>query len=92
MKDRFRTTIFSGLLGIFFLLMISFPAQAEMIIAVPDFKASGCMPWLGGAVAEQVRTRLSGRGDWTLLEAAQIAKVGKEQRLSLSGLVDDKKA
>ncbi len=92
MRGRYQNTVLSGLLSIFFLLMISLPARAEMIIAVPDFKATGCMPWLGGAVAEQVRTRLTGRGPWTLLEGAQIASVGKEHRLAMSGLVDDSKA
>ena len=92
MKARCGKTVLSGLLGVFFLLMISLPARAEMIIAVPDFKVAGCMPWLGSAVAEQVRTRLTGRGPWTLLEAAQIAQIGKEHRLALSGLADDKKA
>ena len=92
MKARCGKTVLSGLLGVFFLLMISLPARAEMIIAVPDFKVAGCMPWLGSAVAEQVRTRLTGRGPWTLLEAPQIAQIGKEHRLALSGLADDKKA
>ena len=92
MGGRKKSTPLLALLGIFFLFAFSLPARAEMIIAVPDFKVSGCMPWLGGAVAEQVRTRLTGRGPWTLLEAAQIASVGKEHRLALSGLADDKKA
>jgi len=36
-------------------------AAAEMVLAVPDFQAVGCMPYLGPAVAEQVRGKLTNR-------------------------------
>lgn len=67
-------------------------AAAEMVLAVPDFQAVGCMPYLGPAVAEQVRGKLTNRGPWTILESAQMAKIASEHRLSMSGLMDGKKA
>ena len=67
-------------------------AAAEMVLAVPDFQAVGCMHYLGSAVAEQVRGKLTNRGSWTILESAQMAKIASEHRLSMSGLVDEKKA
>ncbi len=39
------------LLGI---LLFPCPSAGEMVIAVPDFQAAGCMPYLGSGVAEQV--------------------------------------
>ena len=65
------------------------PARAEMTLAVTDFRAVGCPFFLGGAVAEQLRGRLSEEPHWTVVESSQIAAVAAEQRLNLSGLVDD---
>ena len=67
-------------------------AAAEMVLAVPDFQAVGCMPYLGPAVAEQVRGKLTNRGPWTLLESSQMNRIASEHRLSMSGLMDGKKA
>ena len=67
-------------------------AAAEMVLAVPDFQAVGCMPYLGPAVAEQVRGKLTDRGPWTLLESSQMNRIASEHRLSMSGLMDEKKA
>ena len=67
-------------------------AAAEMVLAVPHFQAVGCMPYLGPAVAEQVRGKLTDRGPWTLLESSQMNRIASEHRLSMSGLMDEKKA
>ena len=67
-------------------------SSAEMLIAIPDFQTVGCMPYLGGAVGECVRGALVNRGPWTVLEASQMNKIASEHRLSMSGLVDAKKA
>ncbi|HPD97851.1 MAG TPA: CsgG/HfaB family protein [Synergistales bacterium] len=64
-------------------------ALAEMTIAVTDFRSLGCQFYLGGAVAEQVRNHLSEEDGWIVVEKGQIAAVAAEQRLNLSGLVDD---
>jgi TolB-like protein len=64
-------------------------ALADMTIAVTDFRSLGCQFYLGGAVAEQVRNRLSEEDGWIVVEKGQIAAVAAEQRLNLSGLVDD---
>jgi TolB-like protein len=77
------------LLGI---LLFPCPSAGEMVLAVPDFQAVGCMPYLSSGVAEQVRAKLTGRGPWTLLESSQMAKIASEHRLSMSGLMDEKKA
>ena len=74
------------------ILAAPLPSTAEMLIAIPDFQAVGCMPYLGGAVGERVRGALVNRGPWTVLEASQMNKIASEHRLSLSGLVDEKKA
>ena len=68
------------------------PSSGEMVLAVPDFQAVGCPQHLGGAVAEQIRGKLTGRGPWTVLESSQMTRIAAEHRLSMSGLVDDKKA
>lgn len=70
----------------------SVPANADMTIAVTDFRAIGCQFFLGGAVAEQVRNRLTEEGGWIVVEKGQIAAVASEQKLNLSGLVDDETA
>ncbi len=67
-------------------------SRAEMTLAVADFKAVGCPFFLGGAVAEQIRGRLSEQPEWIVVEKAQVAAVAAEQRLNLSGLVDDETA
>lgn len=67
-------------------------ARAEMTLAVTDFRAVGCPFYLGGAVAEQLRGRLSEEPSWIVVEKAQISAVAAEQRLNLSGLVDDETA
>ncbi len=36
--------------------------------------------------------KLTDRGPWTLLESSQMAKIASEHRLSMSGLMDEKKA
>ncbi|HRX26497.1 MAG TPA: hypothetical protein P5219_06780, partial [Aminivibrio sp.] len=74
------------------ILLFPCPSAGEMVLAVPDFQAVGCMPYLGSGVAEQVRAKLTGRGPWTLLESSQMAKIASEHRLSMSGLMDEKKA
>ena len=68
------------------------PALAEMTLAVTDFRTVGCPFFLGGAVAEQLRGRLSEESGWIVVEKAQVAAVAAEQRLNLSGLVDDETA
>lgn len=68
------------------------PSSAEMLIAIPDFQTVGCMPYLGGAIGERVRGALVDRGPWTVLEVSQMKKIASEHRLSMSGLVDEKKA
>jgi len=68
------------------------PAASEMVLAVPDFQAVGCMPYLGPAVTEQVRGKLTNRGPWTILESSQMNRIASEHRLSMSGLMDGKKA
>ncbi len=77
-----------------FLLVITLagPAAAEMTIAVADFRSVNCPFYMGGAVSEQVRLRLSEEPDWVVVEKAQIAAVAAEQRLNMSGLVDDETA
>ena len=75
-----------------FLICTPLPSFCEMVIAVPDFQVSGCMPHLGGAVTEQVRGALSNRGPWTLLESSQMNRIASEHKLSMSGLTDEKKA
>lgn len=75
-----------GLLPVFSGAGIS---RAEMTLAVADFRAIGCPFFLGGAVAEQIRGRLSEQSEWIVVEKAQVAAVAAEQRLNLSGLVDD---
>ncbi|MDO9508445.1 MAG: CsgG/HfaB family protein [Thermovirgaceae bacterium] len=81
---------------LFLFLVISFTvalapvsARADMTIAVTDFRSIGCQFFLGGAVAEQVRNRLTEESGWIVVEKGQIAAVAAEQRLNLSGLVDD---
>lgn len=74
------------------ILAAPLPSTAEMLIAIPDFQAVGCMPYLGGAVGERVRGALVNRGPWTVLEASQMNEIASEHKLSLSGLVDEKKA
>ena len=74
------------------ILLFPCPSAGEMVLAVPDFQAVGCMPYLSSGVAEQVRAKLTGRGPWTLLESSQMAKIASEHRLSMSGLMDEKKA
>jgi TolB-like protein len=76
----------------FFLSLPQEPAEAEMRLAVADFRAMTCPFFLGGAVAEQVRLRLSEENDWVVVEKGQVAAVAAEQRLNLSGLVDDETA
>jgi TolB-like protein len=70
-------------------LLVPFRASADMTIAVADFRSVGCPFFLGAAVAEQVRVRLSEEEGWILVEKGQITAVAAEQRLNLSGLVDD---
>lgn len=88
-----RTGILKGaavlLLGLFPVLFGAGMCRAEMTLAVADFRAIGCPFFLGGAVAEQIRGRLSEQPEWIVVEKAQVAAVAAEQRLNLSGLVDD---
>jgi len=70
-------------------LLAPFRASADMTIAVADFRSTGCPFFLGAAVAEQVRARLSEEEGCVVVEKGQIASVAAEQRLKLSGLVDD---
>lgn len=74
------------------LLFMGGAARAEMTLAVADFRSAGCPFFLGGAVAEQVRGKLSEQEGWVVVEKAQVAAVAAEHRLNLSGLVDDKTA
>lgn len=46
-------------------------------------------PYLGPAVAEQVRGKLTNRGPWTILESSQMNRIASEHRLSMSGLMDE---
>jgi len=91
MTGNVKRALLFILLGVFALLA-PLPSSGEMLIAVPDFQATGCMPYLGAAVAERVRGNLTDRGPWTLLEFSQMNRIASEHKLSMSGLVDEKKA
>ncbi len=84
--------LFLFLVIIFTVALAPVSAHADMTIAVTDFRSIGCQFFLGGAVAEQVRNRLTEESGWIVVEKGQIAAVASEQRLNLSGLVDDETA
>jgi len=88
----FRLTGVKFLAACLLAVMLVGPAAAEMTIAVADFRSVNCPFYMGGAVSEQVRLRLSEEPDWVVVEKAQIAAVAAEQRLNMSGLVDDETA
>lgn len=61
-------------------------------IAVLDFQSIGCEEDLGRATSEILRTELGSIGKYRIIERAQLLKVMEEQKLQLSGAVDEQTA
>jgi TolB-like protein len=58
-------------------------------IAVIDFSVHGAAPHLGGVAGEYLRTRFSGISGINIVERAQMEALAREQKLQISGLVDE---
>ena len=61
-------------------------------VAVLDFESIGSEAFLGKGVAEIVRTELVGTGRFRVVERAQISRAIDEQKLQMSGMIDDQRA
>lgn len=63
-------------------------AEVRQKVAVMDFKTMGDSPDLGEGAAEILRTILMETGKYTVIERSILKEVLEEQKLSLSGAVD----
>lgn len=86
-------------LGLMFLFFWAMPvcgviasSQATPSVAVLDFESIGSEPYLGKAVAEIMRTELVGTHNFRIVERAQIEKTLEEQKLQMTGLIDNRSA
>ena len=75
-----------------FFLLLTFPAQAAIRMAIVDFVVNGASTHLGDAVGEILRTELASRGQFEIPERGQLWAVAKEHKLQISGLVDPQTA
>ena len=62
-------------------------AAGNVSLAVMDFEVNGFAEYLGGAVAEMLRTGFVGIPGIDIVERAQIDAIAREHKLNLSGLV-----
>jgi TolB-like protein len=67
-------------------------AAGNVSLAVMDFQVNGFSDYLGGAVAEMLRTGFVGLPGIDILERAQIDAIAREHKLNLSGLVETRTA
>lgn len=82
----------AALLLLLFFSLLPATANGRLRIAIMDFSAHGVAPHLGQATGELLRTYFSGAGGIEVLERAQMEALAREQKLQLSGLVDESTA
>lgn len=85
----------SGWIWLLVLILMGQMVRAEdelHRIAVLDFQSIGCEEDLGRATSEILRTELGSIGKYRIIERAQLLKVMEEQKLQLSGAVDEQTA
>ncbi len=88
-------TAFRALLTALIVLFISGAAHAKDTISVLYFDNTAKVreyDWLSKGIADMLISDIAGRGEVDVIERVNLKKVLDEQQLSLSGLVDDKKA
>ncbi len=61
-------------------------------VAVLDFESIGSEEFLGRGVSEIMRTELVGTKKFRVVERSQMKKALEEQKLHLTGIIDDKTA
>ncbi|MCD6363887.1 MAG: hypothetical protein J7M13_07855 [Synergistetes bacterium] len=76
---------------VFFFALLIFTSFAYSLprVAVMDFESIGVDEYLGVAAAELVRTQLIKTGSCSVVERGLLKKVMAEQRIALSGAVDE---
>jgi len=84
--------LLSVTMAILFNIQFLSSAHAVEKIAVLDFKSILAPEELGPAVAEILRTELSGLGEYTVIERGMLEQLMQEQALQLSGTVDSETA
>ncbi|MPM36478.1 hypothetical protein SDC9_83076 [bioreactor metagenome] len=94
----------SSIFSLFFLMALSFLISSEAMasvsetqskrirIAVMDLAVHGVAPHLGQAAGEILRTLFSEVSGLDVVERSQIEAIAKEQKLQMSGLVDESSA
>ena len=86
---------FHAVLTVLIVLFISGAARAKDTISVLYFDNTAKdrdYDWLSKGIADMLISDIAGRGEVDVIERVNLKKVLDEQQLSLSGLVDDKKA
>ena len=67
-------------------------AAEKQTVAILDFESIGSEEFLGKAVAEIIRTELVGTKKFRVVERAQIKKALSEQKLQMTGAINDESA
>lgn len=84
--------LFAGLLALFLGRTCPGMAAGNVSLAVMDFQVNGFAEYLGGAVAEMLRTGFVGIPGIDIVERSQIDAIAREHKLNLSGLVETQTA
>lgn len=88
---QFRKTwnlLFLAVAAFLVVLTATSPAHASLTVAIDTFLSQGSSLFLGSSISEMLRTELIGNRDISVVERGQLGEVAKQQRLSLSGVVE----
>jgi len=92
MERIYRGAALCALALCLFLCPITSFGEPIPSVAVLDFESIGSEEFLGKGVSEIMRTELVGTKKFRVVERSQVQKALEEQKLHLTGIVDDKTA